>query len=133
MTMFGYVMPHSASLSKMSQRTRSTSIRQTIYFPPSALFLKTSIDPLACAHVDLALKRLKLVSRRLSTALTAFQEESRLLERLFYKGKNQHRISLFWRNVEEIRRLCGRLMGVDFTTSVAQIRHAFYKSTNYDK
>ncbi|KAF9451071.1 hypothetical protein P691DRAFT_724893 [Macrolepiota fuliginosa MF-IS2] len=94
---------------------------------------KDSLDPSICAHVDLALKRLKLVTRRLSTTLTALEDESRLLDRLFYKGKNQHRTSLFWRHVQEMRRLCSRFNGLDLSKSVTQIRHSFYNSTDYQK
>lgn len=104
-----------------------------ISFPPSSLTPKIDIDPSTHAYVDLALKRLKAVSRRLSATLTSFQDESRLLERLFYKGKNQHKVSLFWRHLEEIRRLCSCLVVVDLMTVVTRVRHAFYNSTNYEK
>ncbi|EKM82719.1 hypothetical protein AGABI1DRAFT_125181 [Agaricus bisporus var. burnettii JB137-S8] len=103
-----------------------------ISFPPSSLTSKIDIDPSTHVYVDLALKRLKAVSRRLSATLTSFQDESRLLERLFYKGKNQHKVSLFWRHIEEIRRLCSCLVVVDLMTVVIRVRHAFYNSTNYE-
>ncbi|KAJ1309703.1 hypothetical protein OPQ81_006468 [Rhizoctonia solani] len=32
-----------------------------------------------------------------------------LLERVYYKGKNQHGLSLFWRSVVSVRRMCARI------------------------
>jgi hypothetical protein len=104
-----------------------------ISFPLSSLVSKSAVDPSTYAYTDLALKRLKSVSRRLSATLASFQDESRLLERLYYKGKNQHKISLFWRYIEEVRRLCNRLVAVDLMGVVTRVRHAFYNSSNYDK
>jgi len=97
------------------------------------LVSKTSIDPSLYSHVDSALKRLKLVSRRLSAVLTIWREESRVLDRLYYKGKNQHRTSLFWRHVEEIRRFCLRVNSLDLVGTLNRLRHSFYDSVNYDK
>lgn len=94
---------------------------------------KALLDTCTCTHIDLALKSLKLIARRLSTTLITFEEESRLLDRLYYKGKNQHRISLFWRHVQEMRRYCSRLNGLDLSVAVAQIRHSFYNSMDYEK
>jgi hypothetical protein len=102
-------------------------------FPPSALSQKGTINPLLQGHVDLALKRLKLISRRLLMTLTAFEEESRILDRLFYKGKNQHRTSMFWRHAEEMQMLCRRIHVIDLWARVNQLRHLFYNSTNYRK
>lgn len=99
----------------------------------SSLVLKTSIDPSLYGHVDLTLKRLKLVSRRLSSTLTMWGEESRVLDRLYYKGKNQHRTSLFWRHVEEMRRFCLRIDSLDLLGILNRLRHSFYDSTSYDK
>ena len=98
-----------------------------------SLVSKTSIDPSLYSHVDSALKRLKLVSRRLSAVLTIWGEESRVLDRLYYKGKNQHRTSLFWRHVEEIRRFCLRVNSLDLVGTLNRLRHSFYDSVNYDK
>ncbi|KAG5727678.1 hypothetical protein E4T56_gene12248 [Termitomyces sp. T112] len=61
------------------------------------------------ASIDSQLKALKSFSRRLTLALDAFRDDHKVLERLYYKGKNQHRLSLFWRRVSEIRRFCQRL------------------------
>jgi len=98
-----------------------------------SLILRTSVDPSLYSHVDSALKRLKLVSRRLSAVLTIWGEESRVLDRLYYKGKNQHRTSLFWRHVGEMRRFCLRVNSLDLVGTVNRLRHSFYDSTNYDK
>lgn len=98
-----------------------------------SLVLKTSIDPSLYSHVDSALKRLKLVSRRLSAVLTIWGEESRVLDRLYYKGKNQHRTSLFWRHVEEMQRFCLRVNSLDLVGTLNRLRHSFYDSVDYNK
>ena len=57
----------------------------------------------------------------------------RVLDRLYYKGKNQHRTSLFWRHVEEMRRFCLRIDSLDLLGILNRLRHSFYDSTSYDK
>ncbi|KAF5357794.1 hypothetical protein D9756_001610 [Leucocoprinus leucothites] len=98
----------------------------------SSLPQKNSIDALLHSHIDLALKRLKLITRRLLAASTALEEEFRVLNRLYYKGKNQHRLSLFWRHVEEMRRFCLRINSLDLAGSVNRLRHMFYNSKSYN-
>ncbi|KAF9238089.1 hypothetical protein BU15DRAFT_15488, partial [Melanogaster broomeanus] len=41
---------------------------------------------------------------RLKAAVSSFTDELRILERLYYKSKNQHRMALFFKCVPEIRR-----------------------------
>jgi hypothetical protein len=59
--------------------------------------------------VDVLLKEIKLSSRELRKILATFRLELELLDRLFYKNKNQHRGALFWRKVTEMRRFGHRL------------------------
>jgi len=46
-----------------------------------------------------------------TTLESALVEEWQILERLYYKGKNQHRSALFWRHVGEVRRILKRMVG----------------------
>ncbi|KAJ3573969.1 hypothetical protein NP233_g2093 [Leucocoprinus birnbaumii] len=97
----------------------------------STLLSKSALGTSLHGHVDLALKRLKALSRRLAAISATLSEEVKILNRLYYKGKNQHRISLFWRHVEEIRRLSLRIHSLDLAGTVNRLRHTFYNSTDY--
>ena len=99
----------------------------------STLLSKSALGTSLHGHVDLALKRLKALSRRLAAISATLSEEVKILNRLYYKGKNQHRISLFWRHVEEIRRLSLRIHSLDLAGTVNRLRHTFYNSTDYTK
>lgn len=63
--------------------------------------------------IDSCLKTLRTTVRNVSAFEEALAEEAQILERLYYKSKNQHRSALFWRHVCEIRRICGRIMTLD--------------------
>lgn len=93
------------------------------------LIHRALIDPLRHANVDAELKQLKLASRRLHQTLTVLAAEQQLLQRLYYKSKNQHRGALFWRNVGEILRYLRKLDVPDLQESVAKLRNTFYGST----
>ncbi|KAF8654061.1 hypothetical protein AX16_003595 [Volvariella volvacea WC 439] len=77
-------------------------------------------------RVDSILKALKIHSRRINTGITLHNDELSVLERLYYKGKNQHRASLFWRTIIETRRHCYRLRELSLTELVDTLRGAFY-------
>ena len=78
------------------------------------------------ASIDSGLKALKGFSRRLNLALDAFRDDHKVLERLYYKGKNQHRLSLFWRRVLETRRFCQRLNEMNIDQVVDMFRKSFF-------
>jgi len=83
---------------------------------------------LAQAHhkeVDAVLKDLKFCSRRLKSALDTLKDELRILERLYYKGKNQHRMALFFKRVPEMRRYGRRLSELDIPERVDLLRASF--------
>lgn len=61
--------------------------------------------------IDSCLKTLKTAITAFSTLEHALAEEQQILERLYYKGKNQHRSALFWRHVGEMRRVFKRMIG----------------------
>ncbi|KAG8699690.1 hypothetical protein FRC09_006455 [Ceratobasidium sp. 395] len=55
------------------------------------------------------LKTLKSSSKNIRSGQKHLLTEMHLLERVYYKGKNQHGLSLFWRNVVSIRRMAARI------------------------
>lgn len=76
-------------------------------------------------EIDTILKDLRLCSRRLKSALDAFEDELRTLERLYYKCKNQHRTALFFKRVPEMRRYGRRLSELDILERVDLVRASF--------
>lgn len=82
----------------------------------------TSLHP----RIDATLKDLKLSSRKFSAAHSAHANEFRVLERLYYKSKNQHRLALFWRNVSEMRRYCKHLYGMSLPVYIDLFRSYFW-------
>lgn len=85
-------------------------------------------NTLAHAHhkeIDGILKDLKLCSRRLKAALDSFKDELRILERLYYKCKNQHRTALFFKRIPEMRRYGRRLSELDILERVDLLRASF--------
>ncbi|KII88572.1 hypothetical protein PLICRDRAFT_110740 [Plicaturopsis crispa FD-325 SS-3] len=93
---------------------------------PLSFSARSSLDPSSYAPIDSILKNLKTCSRRLQTALSAHRDEMQILERLHYKGKNQHRSALFWRRVTEIRRYGMRLHGVGLYGILETLRASFF-------
>ncbi|KAF8077988.1 hypothetical protein FPV67DRAFT_1662762 [Lyophyllum atratum] len=87
---------------------------------------RSHLDSSQHGSVDVVLKDLKNCSRRLHVALGAFRDEYQVLERLYYKGKNQHRVALFWRRIVEIRRFCRRLDGLHIDQTVDTLRGSFF-------
>ena len=77
-------------------------------------------------NVDAVLKDLKACTRRLQAALASFQIELQILEKLYYKGNNQHRTALFWRRVADVRRFGRRLETLKIQESLDTIRLSFW-------
>lgn len=90
--------------------------------------LRASIPISQHATVDFELKCLKLLIRRLESALTTQGTELKILQRLYYKNKNQHHGSLFWRNVVEIRRYAKSLESSNLSKALNTLRCTFYNS-----
>jgi hypothetical protein len=76
--------------------------------------------------IDAILKDLKICSRRLHHALDSHADEVQLLDRVYYKSKNQHRGALFWRRVVEMRRYSKRLDKAMILSTVEEIRTSFF-------
>jgi hypothetical protein len=78
--------------------------------PPTVKFTpRSSLDSRIHSTVDGVLKEYKPASRDLQKTFASFRLELELLDRLFYKNKNQHRGALFWRKVTEMRRFGHKL------------------------
>lgn len=105
-----------------------------VALPPPVTYLpKASLDSTALPGINSVLKQLKSCTRRLQAALASHALELRVLERLYYKGKNQHRTALFWRNVSEIRRYGERVEIMDLYGLVERMRIAFWGETGLQK
>ncbi|KAI9064359.1 hypothetical protein FKP32DRAFT_1570669 [Trametes sanguinea] len=87
---------------------------------------RASVDAAHTPTIDSVLKQLKACSRRLQAALSTHRTELQVLERLYYKGKNQHRTALFWQRVAEMRRLGGRVDEMHIDDVVESLRLAFW-------
>lgn len=90
---------------------------------------RASLENSLHSAVDGILKDLKACSRRLQAALASYQDEMQVLERLYYRSKNQHRAALFFKRISEIRRYGWRLLEVNMTEDVHLLRASFYGAT----
>lgn len=91
--------------------------------PRSSLHISVHKD------VDVILKELKGSSRRLQAVLDSYTDELLILERLYYRNKNQHRAALFFRRVSEMRRYGQRLVQWNLSKHVELLRASFFGFT----
>jgi len=108
-------------------------MKHCVKLPRPASAPRRLLDESRHALLDVSLKNLKLCSCRLQIALQAFKEEHRILDRTYYKGKNQHRGALFWRRVVEIRRYCGRVDDVHIGSLIEALRSSFFGDGTHTK
>lgn len=87
---------------------------------------KALLENSACSEIDGALKTLKVLNRSVLATLGLWQDEARVLERLYYKGKNQHRSAIFWQKTAEMRRFAMRIQGADTPGVIEGIRLSFF-------
>ncbi len=80
----------------------------------------------AHGYVDSILKDLKKCRRQLKSNFAAYREELEILERLYYKGKNQHSASLVWKRVYEARRYTQRVANSGITPFVDGLYLSFF-------
>ncbi|KAA1469494.1 hypothetical protein DENSPDRAFT_918632 [Dentipellis sp. KUC8613] len=93
----------------------------------SAGFIPRATLDLPCQEtVDVFLKEIKTPIRRTKLVLSVLTGESGVLERLYYKGKNQHGASLFWQRLSEMRRYSRRLQDMDLLGLLEAVRASFY-------
>ena len=76
--------------------------------------------------IDAFLKDLRACAQRLAPVLSTLEDEMLILDRLYYKGSNQHRSALFWRKVEEMRRFGKRVLELQLGELIQSTRYAFY-------
>ncbi|KAF4608429.1 hypothetical protein EYR40_000774 [Pleurotus pulmonarius] len=73
-----------------------------------------------------ALKELKSAHRRLQAACAEFGRELQILNKLYYKGYNQHRLALFWKRTAEIRKYGRRVDDADIVSIADVLRSSFF-------
>ena len=81
------------------------------------------------ASIDTILKDLKTGTRHLHAVFSLYQNEAQILQRLYYKGKNQHRSALFWKRFSEVKRYSERLNGLAILEDVERLRSSFFGAT----
>src|SRR5277367_4797599 len=94
---------------------------------------RSSLELSKHGHIDAVLKELKVSSRRLRCVSVVLRDESNILERLYYKGKNQHRPALFWRRIVEARNNARRLRQICLFELVDNLRRAFFDESTLQK
>ncbi|RPD79992.1 hypothetical protein L226DRAFT_187761 [Lentinus tigrinus ALCF2SS1-7] len=100
--------------------------RRHVRSPPASYSPRVSLSPDKSPVIDSVLKQLKACSRRLQAALSSHRTELQVLERLYYKGKNQHRTALFWRRVAEMRKFGERVDEMHIDDVVESLRLSFW-------
>lgn len=87
---------------------------------------RASLSSASHSIVDVILKDLKICTRRIQAALSSHRAELQVLEKLYYKGNNQHRTALFWRRVSDIRRCGRRVDEIQLQEVVERLRQSFW-------
>lgn len=91
---------------------------------------RVSVDPSHYASIDSILKDMKVCSRRLQLTFSTYLDELHILERLYYKGKNQHRSALFWKKTIEMKRYGERLVNMALPDNCELLRCSFFGATS---
>ena len=94
--------------------------------PPLRCLQRSLLDPGNGSVMDAVLKQLKACSRRLQAALDSHRTELQILERLYYKGKNQHRTALFWQRIAGLRKFGERVDEMHMDGVVESVRLWFW-------
>ncbi|KAH9901312.1 hypothetical protein C8Q73DRAFT_677453 [Cubamyces lactineus] len=100
--------------------------RRQTHPPPLNCLPRATVDSANTPTIDAVLKQLKSATRRLQAALASHRTELQVLERLYYKGKNQHRTALFWQRVAEMRKYGERVDEMHIDDVVESLRLAFW-------
>ena len=104
----------------------SAAFRRVTKPPKPVLSVRSQVDKDLHASVDTALRDLKKFSRRGHATFDAFSEELQVLDRVFYKGKNQHRSALFFRRVADMRKFSLRIAEYNAPQIVDSCRCSFF-------
>ena len=100
--------------------------RRHTHPPPLNCLPRATVEAAYTPTIDAVLKQLKSATRRLQAALASHRTELQVLERLYYKGKNQHRTALFWQRVAEMRKYGERVDEMHIDDVVESLRLAFW-------
>lgn len=92
---------------------------------------RTTLDARLHSDVDLFLKTLKGSHKRFQTAFASMQVEGQVLERIFYKGKNQHRGSLLWRKLSDLRKFTRRTEALAPSQTMTAFCQSFFTKAEY--
>lgn len=90
---------------------------------------RASLDADTHASIDAILKDMKIEMRHLHAVFSLYQKEVQILQRLYYKGKNQHRSALFWKRFSEMKRYSERLNGLAILEDLERLRSSFFGAT----
>ncbi|TFK29900.1 hypothetical protein FA15DRAFT_752043 [Coprinopsis marcescibilis] len=90
---------------------------------------RSKLAPSLHANVDVFLKNAKQSHRRFQSVVAALQNEGQILERLYYKGNNQHRLTLFWRKVSDIRKFSRQVKQLDPLETISTFYQCFFGSS----
>lgn len=105
------------------------STTRIAHIPNAAALDRQSLNQSQHAGIDSILKDSKLHGRRFRTARETFTDELRILDRLYYKNKNQHRAALFWKRVVEMKRFAQRLRDTLQNDNLEDLKASFFGTT----
>jgi hypothetical protein len=105
---------------------KMASNNRPLTLPKSHPKSRNNLDPVIVNAVDTCLKSLRKTSRKLPPTISSHASETRILERIVYKNKNQHGRTLFFRNLVEIKRFATRIEEASLSKLIETTRAAFY-------
>jgi hypothetical protein len=82
---------------------------------------RQELDSQHYSAVDSTLKDLHRLSRRIKEVHDCLLGDLWLLQRLHYKGQNQHHAAMFWKRTQEIRRILRRVTGYSMNNLVEDL------------
>lgn len=94
---------------------------------------KADIESSLISKIDAISKGLRSCTRQLTPLEQCLDDETRILERVYYRGVNQHRTAVFWRKVEEIRRFGRRILEVQLLELVTELRYSFHTDEDSER
>ena len=106
--------------------SHSSQMSQSQALSKPSFILRNDLDIALISVVDKCLKSLRKTSRQLPPTVNSHSSETRILERILYKSKNQHGRTLFYRNLVEIKRLAVRIEQANIVKFVESTRASFY-------
>jgi len=121
-----YIMFGVFSLPPFSFPNINHGMSNSTRIPNVTLQERTNVNPSTFSAVDAFLKPLKTTCRRLHAVSTTLSNEEQLLNRVFYKGKNQHRSALFWRKAADLRRFAERVRRLKIAETADALRFSFF-------